>query len=63
MLSSTPELPVSVGVTCMQPLFILDSTKLIIWLIHSQKQLAHWAVDVTVEFYACLFSSSLMCNL
>ncbi len=31
--------------------------------LHSQKQLAHWAVDVTVEFYACLFSSSLMCNL
>ena len=29
----------------------------------SQKQLAHWAVDVMVEFYACLFSSSLMCNL
>ena len=21
--------------------------------VHSQKQLAHWAVDVTVEFYAC----------
>ncbi len=31
--------------------------------IHSQKELAHWAVDVTVDFYACLFSSSLMCNL
>ena len=31
--------------------------------IHSQKQLANWAVDVTVEFYACLFSSSLMCDL
>ncbi len=31
--------------------------------LHSQKELAHWAVDVTVEFYACLFSSSLMCNL
>ncbi len=31
--------------------------------LHSQKQLAHWAVDVTVEFYACLCSSSLMCNL
>ncbi len=30
---------------------------------HSQKELTHWAVDVTVEFYACLFSSSLMCNL
>ncbi len=31
--------------------------------IHSQKELAHWAVDVTVEFYVCLFSISLMCNL
>ncbi len=31
--------------------------------INSQKQLAHWAVDVTVEFYACMLSSSLMCNL
>ena len=30
--------------------------------IHSQKELAHWAVDLTVEFYACLFSSSLMCD-
>ena len=30
--------------------------------VHSQKQLAHWAIDVRVEFYACLFSSSLMCN-
>ncbi len=30
---------------------------------HSQKELAQLAVDVTVEFYACLFSSSLMCNL
>ncbi len=22
---------------------------------HSQKQLAHWAVDVTAEFYVCMF--------
>ncbi len=28
-------------------------------ILHSQKQLAHWAVDVTVKFYAYLFSSSL----
>ncbi len=31
--------------------------------VHSQKELAHWGVDVTVEFYACLFNGSLMCNL
>ncbi len=26
---------------------------------HSQKELARWAVDVSVEFYACLFSRKL----
>ena len=31
--------------------------------VDSQKQLGQWAVDVTVEFYECLFSISLMCNL
>ncbi len=30
--------------------------------VHSQKQLAHWAVNVTVDLYAWLFSGSLMCN-
>ena len=29
---------------------------------HSQKQLVYWAIDVMVEFYACLFRRSLMCN-
>ncbi len=29
---------------------------------HSPKQLAHLTVDITVEFYAYLFSSSLTCN-
>ncbi len=31
-------------------------------LQHSQKQLAHWAVEVMAEFYACVFNGSLMCN-
>ncbi len=26
-------------------------------LIHSQKELAHWTVDVTAQIYACYFSS------
>ncbi len=30
--------------------------------IHSQKQMAQWAVYVTAEFYACMLSGRLGCN-
>ena len=30
--------------------------------LHSQKELAHWTVHVTVQIYACCFSSWLRCN-
>ncbi len=30
--------------------------------LHSHKQLAHWAVDVTAWFYVCWLSSWLKCN-
>ncbi len=32
-----------------------------VWL-HSQKELAHWTVHVTVQIYACCFSGWLRCN-
>ena len=30
--------------------------------VHSQKELAHWTVNVTVQNYACCFSGWLRCN-
>ncbi len=41
----------------------IRDTRLAAENVHSQKQLVHWVVDVTVKFYACLFSTSLKCNL
>ncbi len=32
-------------------------------VLHSQKQLVQWAVYVTVEFYACMLSGWLRCNI
>ncbi len=32
------------------------------FLFHSQKELAHWTVHVTVQNYACCFSGGLRCN-
>ena len=29
---------------------------------HSQKELGHWTVDVTVQNYACCFSGWMRCN-
>ncbi len=33
-----------------------------LYLLHSQKQLAQWAVDVTAHFYACWLSGWVRCN-
>ncbi len=38
--------------------YILDTAQ----LLHSQKQMAQWAVYVTAEFYACMLSARLGCN-
>ena len=32
------------------------------WKLHSKKELAHWTVDITVQFYVCWLSIQLRCN-